>query len=219
MIGSRQTVLKRLFTITLVALIAIFCSSEIASAQAQSVPACFATPPNLGADGSFVLSQASGPCDELDKILLATRQQDIAWVSGTGLNAIIGLSQGGFATDSYAVEFRVSSEFNSVFSTGQNELVRFGNDVTSAQHGRWWTTLEAVQSPSGGLIALTNLEERLALPPASIPHAVAYSSGVTPGAVGYFGIVASAFGHAGGAVQFWFPSGPVNVSNVQVLQD
>jgi hypothetical protein len=217
MIGNGLTLVKRLFTIALAGTI-VLSFAERALAQGQNVPACFATPPSLASDGSFVLSQAFGPCDELDEILASTNPQDIAWISGTGLNGIIGLNQGGFASDSYAVEFRVSPQFNSVFSTGQNELVRFGNDAPSAQRGRWWTTLETVQSSNGSLVGLTDLEERLALPPASVPHAIAYGSGVAAGAVGYFGIVASAFGHAGGAVQFWFPTGPVNVSKVQTLQ-
>jgi hypothetical protein len=176
------------------------------TARGQSVPACFQTPPLLAGDGSFVLAQTTPPCDELNTLLGITSEKDIAWITGTGLNAIIGLSRGGFAPDSYTVEFHVSPQFGKVFTAGRNDLVRFGNDGGRAQRGQWWTTLEAVTNSSGMLDNASQLEDLLALPESTVPHAIAYSDTIATGSTAYFGIVSAGFGHNGGAVQFWFPS-------------
>jgi hypothetical protein len=225
MIRERAILLKRLFTIVLLGVI-IACCTENVLAQSQSIPACFATPPMLAANGSFVLPNSPlAPCEELDELLLATSPKETAWISGAGVNAIIGIDQGGFAPNSYAVEFRVTPQFNTVFAGPvRDELVRFAGNEAAAEHGAWWTTLESVTSDTGGLVDASTVEDSLALPPGAIPHVIAYSSRVVIGTIGYFGIVSPAFTHSGGAVQFWFPpgqslpKGPVYSGKTQVLQ-
>jgi hypothetical protein len=208
MSSVRSSKSKRVLAVaSLIGIFASFCTAVGARAD-QGVPECFANPPRLAGNGSFSLSQTSAPCEELNEVLLATDQKDVAWIPGAGLNAILGLNEGGFATDSYALQFRVSQRFNQVFA-GKDELVRFANDEGRARGGSWWTTLETVTSSSGKLVTAADLAARLALPQSSVPHVVAYSSGVAVGTLGYFGIVAPAFGRSGGGVQFWFPSEPV----------
>jgi len=199
--------------VAIIGLFVISCA-EAKADDASNVPSCFAAPPRLMADGSYALSRGSGACDELDKILAATDQKDVAWVPGSGLNAILSLASGGFAVGSYALQFRVSQRFNQAF-VGQDELVRFGNDEARARGGSWWTTFETVSSGSGQFVSGAELAARLALPQSSIPHVVAFSSGVAVGTLGYFGIAAPAFDHGGGGVQFWFPSEPVFTERTQ----
>jgi len=185
-------------------------------AKSDGIPGCFANPPTIAADGTYSISQGSGACDELGKILQATNQKDVAWIPGAGLNAILGLGEGGFASNSYALQFRVSPRFDELFA-GQDELVRFAPDETRACGGSWWTTLQSVTAGNGRFVSASDLEARLALPQSSVPRVVAYSSGVALGTVGYFGIVAPAFGRGGGAVQFWFPSEPVFTKEFKTL--
>jgi hypothetical protein len=201
----------------IISLFVISCA-EAKADDALSVPSCFTAPPRLMIDGSFILPRTSDACDELDKILVATDQKDVAWIPGAGLNAILGLDSGGFAAGSYALQFRVSQRFNQSF-VGQDELVRFAKDEARARGGSWWTTLEAVSSKGGQLVNSADLATRLALPQSSMPQVVAYSSGVAIGTLGYFGVVAPAFGRSGGAVQFWFPSEPVFTEKTQPFQD
>ena len=193
----------------LLALLCIAASGTAAQcAAAQTVPSCFENPPPLAADGSAALNQTPAECAELAKVLSSSDPKDVAWIPGAGLNSILGLTVGGFAVNSYALQFRVTARFNQLF-TQKDELVRFGNDEGRARGGSWWTTLETVTDNWGTLVSANDVETRLALPPASDPHVVAYSSAVAVGTMGYFGIVAPAFGRSGGAVQFWFPSEPV----------
>lgn len=207
MIVNRQNSLKWPPIVAFVCAMLAF-AAQIGVAKSAGVPSCFANPPSIAADGSYSVSQASGACGELGKILQATTQKDVAWIPGAGLNAILGLSEGGFAPNSYALQFRVSQRFDELFA-GQDELVRFAADETRACGGSWWTTLQSVTSANGRFVNATDLEARLALPQSSVPSVVAYSNGVAVGTLGYFGIVAPAFGRSGGAVQFWFPSEPV----------
>lgn len=208
MTPNRSSRSERVLAVALTALVFACLCTVARAGVGQTVPECFANPPRLAGDGSFLLPQTSASCDELGEILLTTDQKDVAWIPGGGLNAILGLTEGGFATGSYTLQFRVSERFNRAFE-GRYELVRFANDEARARAGSWWTTLEAVTSENGKLLTASDLETRLALPQNSVPHVVAYSAGVAVGTLGYFGIAAPAFGRAGGAVQFWFPSEPV----------
>jgi hypothetical protein len=54
----------------------------------------------------------------------------------------------------------------------------------------------------------------LALPPQSDLREVAYSGAIDSGTVAYVGIVAPAFNHRGGAIQFWFPREPIYTKDV-----
>lgn len=190
--------------------------TQIRPADGQNAPDCFATPPKITASGYSSTVQTPAACEELAKILMATDQKDIAWIPGAGLNEILSLTEGGFTSDAYVLRFRVSQRFNQLFA-GPYELVRFGNDEARARSGSWWTTLESVTTSNGNLVTSGNIETRLALPQSSVPRVVAYASGVEVGTVGYFGIVAPAFGRSGGAVQFWFPSEPVYTETVKPL--
>jgi len=213
MIGNHFVRAQLRIVIAMIGILVISCAGANAD-DVSNLPSCFAAPPRLMADGSYAPSRGSGACDELEKILAATDQKDVAWIPGSGLNAILSLASGGFAAGSYALQFRVSQRFNQVF-VGQDELVRFGNDEARARGGSWWTTFETVSSRSGEFVSSAELAARLALPESSIPHVVAFSSGVAVGTLGYFGIAAPAFDHGGGAVQFWFPSEPVFTEKTQ----
>lgn len=206
----------RYILVVIVSGLLTFCA-QTGAAKAQNVPSCFATPPTPTVDGSFTLSATTEACTELNALLAATDLKDIAWIPGAGLNVIVGSREGGFAANSYALQFRVSDRFNQVF-TGKDELVRFGGEEAGARMGSWWTTLESVESNNGSIVGVSEIEDRLALPLVSVPHVVAYARYVKVGTVGYFGIVAPAFGHIGGAVQFWFPPEPVVTGKTQPLQ-
>ncbi len=217
MIVNRQNLSKCLPIVAFIYAMLAF-GAQTGVAKSADVPSCFTNPPSIAADGSYSVSQPSEACGELGKILQATTQKDVAWIPGAGLNAILGLSEGGFASNSYALQFRVSQRFDELFA-GQDELVRFAADETRACAGSWWTTLQSVTSTNGQFVNAADLEARLALPQSSIPRVVAYSSGVAVGTLGYFGIVAPAFGRSGGAVQFWFPSAPVFTKEFRPLQN
>ena len=183
-------------------------------AAAQDLPTCLAAPPALNAGAtSFVQDPI---CQALFKVLAATAPRDIAWIPGAGVNALLGLNEGGFAEGAYVLQFRVSTAFNRAFD-GADELVRFAIDEGRARGGSWWTPLEFVTDGNGRLLHPDQIENVLALPTASAPTVIAYSTAVQVGTSGYVGLVAPAFGHSGGALQFWFPSEPVFTTRVTPL--
>jgi hypothetical protein len=200
------------------ALVAAFCSVAQATAAETpaTVPDCF-TPPRLPIAAAPISIASTPQCAELSKVVASTEPKDVAWIPGEGLNAILGLTEGGFPSNAYAIHFRVTKAFNDAFA-GQDELVRFGEDEGRARGGSWWTTLQFVSDGSGKLMNADRVEAVLALPLPSVLHVVAYSNGVAVGTLGYFGLVAPAFGRPGGAVQFWFPSEPVFTMKTAPLQ-
>jgi hypothetical protein len=188
----------------------------LGSGPAQAdVPACFVAPP----DASLAVATAPGPapiaCTLLAKVLLASEETQLAWLPGAVLNKTLGLSTDAFPDSAYAVRFVVTPQFNAAFS-GTDALVRFASNDFSAQVGSWWTVLETVSDRSGRLEDKAAIAAELALPASSVPSIEASASEVRVGTLGYFGLVAPAFGEPGGGVQFWFPGEPV-YSSVKAL--
>lgn len=180
-----------------------------------AAPECFTRPPAIGA--SVITGVAPDPaCDLLAKLLPTLEPKDLSWMSGRGVNAALGLTTAAFPDESYVLHFRMTTAANAVFA-GKDELVRFALDEPRARGGSWWVPLETVETADEKLRALPAIAEILALPPVSIPKVVAYASHVNEGTVGYFGVIAPAFGHAGGGMQFWFPSEPVISNQVTPL--
>jgi hypothetical protein len=174
------------------------------------VPPCFVQPPQPAV---LVISPTPPPplptaCVLLDKLIAASDVTQLAWIPGRMLNTTLGVTTDAFPTAAYAIRFVVTPQFNTAFA-GPDTLVRFANDDFSARVGSWWTVRETVADANGKLRDAAAIASVLALPPASIPKMEATAMSVRPGTVGYFGLVAPAFGQPGGGVQFWFPGEPV----------
>jgi hypothetical protein len=178
-----------------------------ASPARADVPPCFINPPDV----QLAVARTPGTnpiaCTLLSKLLQASDQTQLAWIPGAMLNKTLGLTVDAFPDSAYAVRFVVTPQFNAAFA-GPDTLVRFASNTFAAQVGSWWTVLETVSDPSGVVNGAT-IAAQLALPAASKPSFEATSSEVRVGTVGYFGVVAPAFGQPGGGVQFWFPGEPV----------
>jgi hypothetical protein len=194
-----------------VAALALAAAFIVAGSPARAdVPSCFVEPPQPAV---LVVSPTPPPplptaCVLLAKLIAASDVTQLAWIPGRMLDTTLGVTTDAFPAGAYAVRFVVTPQFNTAFA-GPDTLVRFANDDFSARVGSWWTVLETVEDPNGTLRDPAAIASVLALPPSSIPKMEATAMSVRPGTVGYFGLVAPAFGQPGGGVQFWFPGEPV----------
>jgi hypothetical protein len=75
---------------------------------------------------------------------------------------------------------------------------------------------EFVTDASGRWLPLEAISDVLAPPPGSDLRQVAYSGAIDPGTVAYVGIVAPAFQHRGGAIQFSLPREPIYTKDIGV---
>jgi len=175
-------------------------------AVTSAAPACFASPKPVATSND---ANAEQPCRVLARVLGTSAPLDIAWIPGQVVNSILKLTEGGFAIDTFVLRFRVTQAFSDAFTSGPEELVRLSATDSVARTGSWWVPKEFVTDASGRWLSLASIEEILALPPQSNLQIVAYSGAIDPGTMGYVGIVAPAFGHKGGGIQFWFPREPV----------
>lgn len=181
-------------------------------AAALAQPSCFTSA--LPDVAPVKTGNADPACQVLATILETAGTADVAWVPGQIANAALGLTEGGFAKDTYVIRFHVTPEFSTAFTTGGIELVRLSAIEGTARAGSWWVPKEFVTDAGGRWLSLDTIADLLALPPQSILKVVAYSGSIVPGTLGYAGIAAPAFGHRGGGFQFWFPSAPVYSKDV-----
>jgi len=184
-------------------LLALCCIPCAAAAD----PSCFTSPlPNVAP------SKAGNPepaCEVLAKVLETAAAPDTSWVPGQIVNAALKLSEGGFATDTFVLQFRVTPAFSAAFTSGGDELVRLSSSDAVARTGSWWVPKEFVTDSAGRWLPASAIEDMLALPQGSKLNIVAYSGAIDTGTFGYVGIAAPAFNHRGGSIQFWFPREPV----------
>jgi hypothetical protein len=179
---------------------------------ASAAPACFASPlPKLA---TVATGNADPACQVLAKILESAGGADIAWLPGQIVNSVLKLTEGGFATDTFVLQFRTSAAFSAAFTAGTDELVRLTTTDAAARTGSWWVPKEFVTDSSGRWLSTDTIADLLALPPQSDLRQVAYSGAIDSGTVAYVGIVAPAFGHRGGSIQFWFPREPIYTKDV-----
>jgi hypothetical protein len=179
---------------------------------ARAQPSCFTSPlPNVAPVKS---GNPEPACQVLAKILETAGAADTAWLPGQIANAALKLTEGGFAKDTFVVEFRVTPDFSAAFTSGADELVRLSSTDASARTGSWWVPKEFVTDATGRWLSVAAIAELLALPPQANLQIVAYSGAIVTGTLGYAGIAAPAFNHRGGGVQFWFPSEPVYTKDV-----
>jgi hypothetical protein len=182
-------------------------ASSLPAAAAGGPPACFASPlPKL------VTVKTGNPdreCQVLEKVLESSATPDMAWVPGAIVNAVLKLTEGGFATDTYVLQFHVTAGFTAVFTVGRDQLVRLSSSDAAARTGAWWVPKDYVTDTAGNWLSSDTIAETLALPQGSQLKVVAYAGAIDPGTLGYVGIVAPAFNHKGGGIQFWFPRAPV----------
>jgi hypothetical protein len=169
-------------------------------------PACFTSPSPLA---TAAAGNTDPACAVLAKVLATTAAPETAWVPGQTINTILKLTEGGFATDTFVLQFHVTTDFSTAFTTGGDELVRLSSSDASARTGSWWVPKEFVTDTAGRWLPVATIEDVLALPPQSDLKIVAYSGAIDAGTLGYVGIVAPAFNHRGGGIQFWFPREPV----------
>ena len=197
------------------AVIALVAALAVWPAMVQAAqPSCFTRPlPNVA---PVKTGNPEPMCQVLAKILESAGRPDVEWLPGQIVNARLGLTEGGFAKDTYVVEFHVTPQFSTAFTTGHDELVRLSAIEGTARTGSWWVPKEFVTDTAGNWLPVDAIAELLALPPNSVLKAVAYSGGIVTGTLGYAGIAAPAFNHLGGGFQFWFPTEPVFTKDVSV---
>jgi hypothetical protein len=184
------------------------------SSAMAAQPSCFASP--LPKMVTVAVGNPEPACQLLAKVLESAGGADIAWLPGQIVNSVLKLTEGGFATDTFVLQFRTSTAFSTAFSSGTDELVRLTTTDASARTGSWWVPKGFVTDPSGRWLSVDMIADVLALPPGSDLRQVAYSGAIDPGTVAYVGIVAPAFHHRGGAIQFWFPREPVYTKDIGV---
>jgi hypothetical protein len=175
-------------------------------------PSCFASP--LPKIATAAVGNPEPACQLLAKVLESAGGADIAWLPGQIVNSVLKLTEGGFATDTFVLQFRTSAAFSTAFASGPDELVRLTTTDASARTGSWWVPKEFVTDAAGRWLSTAAIADVLALPPQSDLKQVAYSGAIDPGTVAYVGIVAPAFNHRGGAIQFWFPREPVYTKDI-----
>lgn len=187
--------------------VGLVASSLVPATAAGGPPACFASPlPKL------VTAKTGNPdreCQLLEKVLESAGTPEIEWVPGAIVNAVLKLTEGGFATDTYVLRFRVTPGFAEEFTAGTDQLVRLSSSDSAARTGAWWVPKEFVTDAAGNWLSNDTIAEVLALPPNSQLKIVAYAGAIDSGTLGYVGIVAPAFKHKGGGIQFWFPREPI----------
>ena len=218
MIVNRQNLSKCPLIVAFIYAMLAF-GAQTGVAKSADVPSCFANPPSIAADGSYSVSQPSGACGELGKDTSGNDSKGRRLDPRRGPQRDSGPQRRRLRIQLVCLTVPRLTTLSTNSSSGQDELVRFAAEETRACAGSWWTTLQSVTSTNGQFVNAADLEARLALPQSSIPRVVAYSSGVAVGTLGYFGIVAPAFGRSGGAVQFWFPSAPVFTKEFRSLQN
>ena len=158
---------------------------------------------------------ADPACQVLAKVLESAGGADIAWLPGQIVNSVLKLTEGGFATDTFVLQFRTSTAFSTAFTAGTDELVRLTTTDAAARTGSWWVPKEFVTDRSGRWLSADVIADLLALPPQSDLREAAYSGAIDPGTMAYVGIVAPAFNHRGGGIQFWFPREPIYTKDVE----
>jgi hypothetical protein len=184
-------------------ILALCCMPSVATAA----PTCFTTPlPNVAPSKT---GNADPACEVLAKVLETAGGPDTSWVPGQIVNAALKLSEGGFGTDTFVLQFHVTPAFSATFTVGGDELVRLSSSDAVARTGSWWVPKEFVTDSTGRWLPASRIAELLALPQGSVLNIVAYSGAIDVGTFGYVGIAAPAFNHRGGSIQFWFPREPV----------
>lgn len=193
--------------LALAAVLGIAALPQLAPAQPAAPPACFAAA--LPALRPVEEGNPNPACQTLALVLKTAAAPDIRWLPGQLVNAILDLTEGGFATNTFVLEFHVTPAFSQAFITGDDELVRFADSSLSARVGTWWVPKRFVTDAAGRFKSSEEIKDVLALPAESNPTLVAYSTKIVVGTFGYVGIAAPAFNRPGGSIQFWFPAEPI----------
>jgi hypothetical protein len=193
--------------VRLVFLVAVSLAIAGFPATAAAQPSCFANP--LPKVATVEEGNRERACQILARVLETSASPDSAWIPGQIVNSILNLKQGGFATDTFVLRFRVSDAFSAAFTAGTDELVRFSATSATALTGSWWVPKEYVTDGAGRWLSVEAIKDLLALPQQADLKIVVSSSAIDVGTLGYVGIVAPAFAHPGGGIQFWFPRAPV----------
>ena len=179
---------------------------------ANAAPACFASPlPKLA---TVATGNPDPACQVLAKVLESAGGADIAWLPGQIVNSVLKLTEGGFAMNVRAPIPYQRRLQHGVHGRNRRTLALYRRPTAAARTGSWWVPKEFVTDSSGRWLPTDTIADLLALPPQSDLRQVAYSGAVDSGTVAYVGIVAPAFGHRGGAIQFWFPREPIYTKDV-----
>ena len=109
---------------------------------------------------------------------------DIEWLPGQIVNARLNLKEGGFATDTFVLEFRATPAFSTAFTNGRDELVRLSSSDPAARTGSWWVPKELVTDDAGRFLAAETIKEVLALPEDANLKIAAYSGNIASGTRG-----------------------------------